>query len=74
MANVVSMMLKMKIILFILHIFSYLGYKLNTGYILGGVDAARGEFPFAVLLGYKNAHRASKHPILYRCGGSLINR
>lgn len=44
------------------------------GYIVGGKAAVRGEFPFGVLLGYKNIHKSGPHEVLYRCGGSLINR
>jgi hypothetical protein len=28
------------------------GYKLNVGFIIGGEQSARGEFPFIALLGY----------------------
>lgn len=28
------------------------GYRLNVGYIIGGEQAVRGEFPFTALLGY----------------------
>ena len=28
------------------------GYRLNVGYIIGGEQAVRGEFPFIALLGY----------------------
>ena len=50
------------------------GYSVSTGYIIGGATAARGEFPFAVLLGYKNHYIKDPNAKLYRCGGSLINR
>ena len=48
------------------------GLPLDTGYIVGGSTAARGEFPFLVLLGYQNQGKSNE--ILYRCGASLINR
>ena len=48
------------------------GLALNTGYIIGGSTIVRGEFPFLVLLGYRNDD--PELPIRYRCGGALINR
>jgi hypothetical protein len=36
------------------------GQRLSSGFILGGEDAKRGEFPFVAALGYKtegNLHR-----------------
>lgn len=50
------------------------GLSLDTGYIIGGSTAARGEFPFLALLGYSNPERSSSQKILYRCGGTLLNR
>ena len=50
------------------------GLSLDTGYIIGGSTAARGEFPFLALLGYSNSERSSSQKILYRCGGTLLNR
>ena len=35
------------------------GYRLNVGYIIGGEQAVRGEFPFIALLGYVDTVRAS---------------
>ena len=34
------------------------GYRLNVGYIIGGEQAVRGEFPFIALLGYIDTVRA----------------
>ena len=48
------------------------GVRVDSGYVLGGNTAAKGEFPFAALLGYKNP--GGKRPIAYKCGGTLINR
>ena len=47
------------------------GLPLNTGFIVGGEQAARGEFPFTSLLGYWSDKRRR---IEYKCGGTLINR
>ena len=39
------------------------GYRLNVGYIIGGEQAVRGEFPFIALLGYVDQVGAGKeHP------------
>ena len=46
------------------------GYSANIGFIIGGTDAIQGEFPFAVLLGY----RGSGGREAFLCGGTLINR
>ena len=39
---------------------------------IGGETTKRGAIPFAALLGYKNPFRGKK--IVYKCGGTLINR
>ena len=48
------------------------GVRVDSGLIIGGSTAARGEFPFAALLGYENL--GGQRPIVYKCGGTLINR
>ena len=47
------------------------GFQTNVGFILGGSDASRGEFPGSALLGYTGFGDGR---IYYLCGGSLINR
>ncbi|TRY70789.1 hypothetical protein TCAL_05924 [Tigriopus californicus] len=47
------------------------GFYTNVGFIVGGEQALRGEFPFAVLLGYNEPGYDNLH---YKCGGALINR
>ena len=42
----------------------------RSGKILGGAYAKRGEFPFMVVLGYRNRRGRVK----YDCGGTLITR
>ena len=49
------------------------GIALDTGFIVGGSTAKAGEFPFLVLLGYANPEQRSQ-AILYKCGGTLLNR
>ena len=42
------------------------GYRLNVGYIIGGEQAVRGEFPFIALLGYVDQVGAGKeHPAVH---------
>lgn len=53
------------------HAKSECGFYTNVGYIVGGEQALRGEFPFAVLLGYNEPGYDNLH---YKCGGALINR
>ena len=52
------------------HALGECGLSLDTGFIIGGSQANRGEFPFIALLGYKGQNGR----IVYKCGGSLINR
>lgn len=47
------------------------GYTAGAGYIVGGEEAIRGEFPFLAALGYK---KNSRSKIKFKCGGALINR
>ena len=42
-----------------------------AGFLVGGYETSRGQFPFMALLGYPG--RGSL-PIVYKCGGTLINR
>ena len=41
-----------------------------SGFIVGGEDAKRGDYPFAAALGI----RTSTGKIIFACGGALINR
>ena len=45
------------------------GYRLSTGFILGGEDTKRGDYPFVASLGYDKPSGR-----IYGCGGALINR
>ena len=45
--------------------------NLNSEFIVNGIDAKVGQFPFMALLGYR---RPGVNKILYLCGGTLINR
>ncbi|XP_059099366.1 phenoloxidase-activating factor 3-like isoform X1 [Tigriopus californicus] len=44
-----------------------------AAFVVGGEDARPGEFPFAAAIGYKT-DTPSGERVVYRCGGSLINR
>jgi len=51
------------------------GSGVTFGSIVGGHDAKKGAYPFIAALGYKNAkNNANELPIIFACGGSLINR
>ncbi len=50
------------------------GSVVTFGSIVGGHDAKRGAYPFIAALGYKNRRNDKELPIIYACGGSLINR
>jgi hypothetical protein len=51
------------------------GSALTFGFIVGGHDAKKGAYPFIAALGYKNIKNNDNDlPIIYACGGSLINR
>jgi len=47
------------------------GAHATTGFILGGEDAKMGEFPFIVILGYKDNFTSK---VNFYCAGTLINR
>lgn len=47
------------------------GYRTATGFIIGGSDTKRGEFPFIAALGYRET---PSDPVKFYCGGTLINR
>lgn len=47
------------------------GYQTNVGFIIGGSQALRGEYPFAAVLGFTGFGDGRTY---YLCGGSLINR
>ena len=50
------------------------GSDISSGFITGGHDAKRGQYPFAALLGYKDLKGTTSTGVIYLCGGSLINR
>ncbi len=50
------------------------GSALSSGFIVGGQNAKKGAHPFIAALGYKNTNNNKDLPIIYACGGSLINR
>ena len=50
------------------------GVDTSSGFVTGGQDAKRGQFPFAALLGYEDLKERSASGIVYLCGGTLINR
>jgi len=50
------------------------GSVVTFGSIVGGHDAKKGAYPFIAALGYKNTKNEEDLPIIYACGGSLINR
>lgn len=47
------------------------GFSVSVGYIFGGTQAVRGDFPFIALLGYRGTNGRRRD---YKCGGTLINR
>ncbi len=50
------------------------GSDVSSGFITGGQEAKRGQFPFAALLGYEDLKGRSPTGIVYLCGATLINR
>lgn len=44
-----------------------------AAFVVGGEDARPGEFPFAAAIGYKTDTPLGEK-VVYKCGGSLINR
>ena len=50
------------------------GVDISSGFVTGGQDAKRGQFPFAALLGYEDQKKTSETGIIYLCGATLINR